>query len=62
MVAKLKAGSCCINTYNMFPILMPFGGFKQSGIGRENGTAVLDHYSQIKSVYVELNDVETIFT
>lgn len=41
---------------------MPFGGFKQSGIGRENGTAVLDHYSQIKSVYVELNDVETIFT
>jgi betaine-aldehyde dehydrogenase len=37
---------------------MPFGGVKQSGLGRENGLAAIDHYSQLKSVYVGLGDVE----
>ena len=37
---------------------MPFGGYKQSGFGRENGRAALDHYTQIKSVYVETGDVD----
>ena len=37
---------------------MPFGGYKRSGIGRENGHVALDHYSQWKSVYVEMGDVE----
>ena len=37
---------------------MPFGGYKRSGIGRENGHAALDHYSQWKSVYVEMGDVD----
>ena len=37
---------------------MPFGGFKRSGIGRENGRAALEHYSQVKSVYVEMGTSE----
>lgn len=57
VVARLQAGTCWINTYNITPIEMPFGGYKQSGIGRENGLAAIEHYTQIKSVYVELGDV-----
>ena len=58
VVAQLQAGTCWINNYNITPIEMPFGGYKQSGIGRENSLAALEHYTQIKSVYVELGDVE----
>jgi betaine-aldehyde dehydrogenase len=58
VIARLEAGTCWINTYNLTPIAMPFGGYKRSGIGRENGRAALDHYSQIKSVYVEMGDVD----
>ncbi len=58
VIAKLQAGTCWINNYNITPIEMPFGGYKQSGLGRENGSAAIEHYTQIKSVYVELGDVE----
>jgi betaine-aldehyde dehydrogenase len=58
VIARLEAGTCWINTYNLTPIAMPFGGYKHSGIGRENGRAALDHYSQLKSGYVELGDVD----
>ena len=58
VINRIQAGTCWINTYNLTPIAMPFGGYKQSGIGRENGHAALDHYSQIKSVYVEIGDVD----
>ena len=58
VIAALEAGTCWINTYNLTPIAMPFGGYKRSGIGRENGHAALDHYSQWKSVYVEMGDVD----
>lgn len=58
-IARLQAGTCWINTYNITPIEMPFGGMKLSGIGRENGKAAIDHYTQLKSVYVELGDVES---
>jgi betaine-aldehyde dehydrogenase len=58
VIADLQAGTCWINTYNLTPIAMPFGGYKRSGIGRENGHVALDHYSQWKSVYVEMGDVE----
>ena len=61
VISKFHAGSCYINTYNMYPVQVPFGGNKMSGIGRENGTQVIEHYTQIKSVYVELNEVESIF-
>ncbi|HEX6656512.1 MAG TPA: betaine-aldehyde dehydrogenase [Ilumatobacter sp.] len=59
VIAALEAGTCWINTYNLTPIAVPFGGYKRSGIGRENGHAALDHYSQWKSVYVEMGDVES---
>ncbi len=58
VVANLKAGVCWINNYNITPSNMPFGGYKQSGIGRENGLAAIEHYTQLKSVYVEMGDVE----
>lgn len=58
VIAKLEAGTCWINNYNITPIEMPFGGYKHSGLGRENGQAAIEHYTQIKSVYVEMGDVE----
>lgn len=60
VVAKLQAGICWINNYNITPIEIPFGGTKQSGIGRENSAAAIEHYSQLKTVYVELGDVEAM--
>lgn len=61
VIDRLQAGTCWINTYNLTPIEMPFGGYKKSGIGRENGHAAIDYYSQIKSVYVEMGGVEAAF-
>jgi betaine-aldehyde dehydrogenase len=58
VAANLEAGTIWINTYNVTPIEMPFGGYKQSGIGRENSAAAIEHYTQLKSVYVEMGDVE----
>jgi betaine-aldehyde dehydrogenase len=57
VIARLEAGTCWINNYNVTPVEMPFGGVKQSGIGRENGLAAIEHYTSRKSVYVELGDV-----
>ncbi len=61
VIGELQAGTCWINSYNLTPVEMPFGGYKQSGIGRENALAALGHYSQIKSVYVETGNVESPF-
>ena len=57
VVAALQAGVCWINNYNITPVEIPFGGMKQSGIGRENGLVTIGHYTQLKSVYVEMGDV-----
>ncbi|MCV0396115.1 MAG: betaine-aldehyde dehydrogenase [Rhizobiaceae bacterium] len=59
VVGELQAGTCWINAYNLTPVEMPFGGYKQSGMGRENALAALGHYSQVKSVYVETGDVDS---
>ena len=59
VVAPLRAGTCWSNAYNLTPVEMPFGGVKGSGIGRENARAAIAHYSQPKSVYVEMGDVES---
>ena len=59
VAAKLQAGVVWINTYNITPIEMPFGGSKQSGLGRENGRAAIEHVTQVKSVYVEPGHVES---
>ena len=55
---KLQAGICWINNYNVTPVSMPFGGYKSSGMGRENGLMTLTQYTQQKSIYVELNEIE----
>jgi betaine-aldehyde dehydrogenase len=58
VIARLEAGTCWINHYNVTPIELPFGGAKRSGLGRENGKAAIEHYSQLKSVYVALAPIE----
>jgi betaine-aldehyde dehydrogenase len=58
VIAALQAGTCWINHYNVTPIELPFGGYKRSGLGRENGKAALEHYTQLKSVYVAMGDVD----
>jgi betaine-aldehyde dehydrogenase len=57
VIAELQAGTCWINAYNLTPVEIPFGGVKQSGIGRENSLAALALYSQLKSIYVETGNV-----
>jgi betaine-aldehyde dehydrogenase len=59
VIAQLQAGTCWINHYNVTPIELPFGGVKMSGLGRENGRAAIEHYTQLKSVYVAMSDVES---
>jgi betaine-aldehyde dehydrogenase len=58
VIARLEAGTCWINHYNVTPIELPFGGVKRSGLGRENGKAAIEHYTQLKSVYVALDHVQ----
>jgi len=58
VIARLQAGTCWINQYNVTPIELPFGGTKLSGLGRENSKAAVEHYTQLKSVYVNLGRVE----
>ncbi|HEV3250400.1 MAG TPA: betaine-aldehyde dehydrogenase [Puia sp.] len=59
VIHQLQAGTCWINNYNITPIELPFGGYKQSGLGRENSLAAIQQYTQLKSVYVELGNVES---
>ncbi|XP_025783575.1 4-trimethylaminobutyraldehyde dehydrogenase [Puma concolor] len=61
VVAGLQAGMCFINNYNVSPVELPFGGYKKSGFGRENGRVTIEYYSQLKTVYVEMGDVESAF-
>ncbi|PWJ13249.1 betaine-aldehyde dehydrogenase [Jannaschia seohaensis] len=61
VVARLKAGSCWINQYNLTPAGLPFGGSKASGIGRENARVTLDHFTEVQSVYVGMGKVESAF-
>ena len=58
VAARLQAGTVWINSYNLTPIEMPFGGVKQSGLGRENGHAAVEFYTRSKSVHVGLGPVE----
>ncbi|EER15848.1 Betaine aldehyde dehydrogenase, putative [Perkinsus marinus ATCC 50983] len=54
VVQRLQAGTCWINNYNVTPSELPFGGHKQSGIGVENSVYAIDHYTQMKTVFVEM--------
>ena len=59
VIGNLEAGSCWINTYNLAPVEAPFGGVKASGVGRENSKEAINHYSQVKSVYVAMGPVDS---
>jgi aldehyde dehydrogenase (NAD+) len=50
----LKAGTVWVNTYNYYDPGLPFGGYKESGFGRERGHYALEEYTQVKSVWVDL--------
>jgi phenylacetaldehyde dehydrogenase len=52
---KLRAGTVWVNCYNVFDAAMPFGGYKQSGWGREMGKEALELYTETKSVCVRIN-------
>lgn len=54
LARDLKAGTIWVNTYNTFDAASPFGGFKQSGFGRELGIHALELYTQVKSVWINL--------
>ena len=51
---KLRAGTVWINCYNVFDAALPFGGYKQSGWGREMGHEALEHYTEVKAVCAAL--------
>ena len=52
---RLQAGTVWINTYNVYDTAAPFGGYKQSGFGREMSKYAIDYYTQVKTVWVDLN-------
>jgi aldehyde dehydrogenase (NAD+) len=54
VASRLKAGTVWVNTYNVYDAAAPFGGYKQSGFGREMSRYALDYYTQIKTVWVDL--------
>src|SRR5204863_206818 len=51
---QLKAGTVWVNTYNFYDPGLPFGGYKESGFGRERGRYALEEYTQVKSVWIDL--------
>jgi betaine-aldehyde dehydrogenase len=61
IIHQMQAGICWINSYGLSPVEMPVGGYKQSGIGRENGLATLRQYTQLKSVYIGLQPLDSPF-
>ncbi|SAK80507.1 betaine aldehyde dehydrogenase [Caballeronia temeraria] len=61
VIHRLEAGICWINTWGESPAEMPVGGYKQSGVGRENGIVTLNAYTRIKSVQVELGPYQPVF-
>jgi betaine-aldehyde dehydrogenase len=61
VIHLLEAGICWINAWGESDAKMPVGGYKQSGVGRENGISSLAQYTRIKSVQVELGDYASVF-
>ncbi len=61
VIHQLEAGICWINTWGESDAAMPVGGYKHSGVGRENGVSTLEYYTQVKSVQVELGEFSSVF-
>ena len=57
----IETGRMWVNTYNMIPAGAPFGGYKQSGIGRETHKVILEHYTQQKNIMINLNETPSGF-
>lgn len=55
LTRSIRAGTIWTNCYNIFDNSVPFGGYKQSGIGRDKGSYALDHYTQTKAVYQKMD-------
>ncbi len=55
MAEKIEAGTCFVNTYNKTDVAAPFGGFKQSGFGKDLGEEALNEYLKTKSIIIEYN-------
>jgi aldehyde dehydrogenase (NAD+) len=53
LVSRLRAGNVWVNNYRLFAHALPFGGFKQSGLGREMGPEALHEYTEVKSVWID---------
>lgn len=62
VIHQIQAGICWLNTWGESPAEMPVGGYKQSGVGRENGISTLEYYTQLKSVQVELSRFQSVFS
>lgn len=56
MIARLRAGTVWVNNYRVVGHALPFGGFKQSGIGREMGAEALHEYTEVKSVWIDMGN------
>ncbi|KAH9640805.1 hypothetical protein HF086_001966 [Spodoptera exigua] len=56
VVQRLRAGTVWVNDYNVLSNQVPFGGYKQSGIGRENGPYGINNYTEVKSVITKLKE------
>jgi aldehyde dehydrogenase (NAD+) len=57
----VETGRMWVNTYNQLPEKAPFGGYKRSGIGRETYRTILDNYSEVKNIFIDLDDVPSGF-
>ena len=57
----VETGRMWVNTYNMIPAGAPFGGYKQSGIGRETHKVILEHYTQKKNIMINLRETPSGF-
>ncbi|WP_048697235.1 betaine-aldehyde dehydrogenase [Erwinia piriflorinigrans] len=61
VIHQLEAGICWVNTWGESPAPMPVGGYKQSGLGRENGLETLHHYTRTKSILIEMGEFPSAF-
>jgi phenylacetaldehyde dehydrogenase len=54
MIPRIKSGSVWVNCHSTIDPAMPFGGYKLSGVGREMGAAAIEHYTELKSVVMNI--------
>jgi len=54
MIPRIKSGSVWVNCHTALDPALPFGGYKQSGLGREMGSDVIEHYTEVKSVLMSI--------